>query len=420
MSARSASVLALVLACALAAPLQALEHAPLLRLDASGGQIFFKTPSGYSRTIKGTATGSLNWLFADGVALGESDTVIPSVSGQYLRRNQVNHIGGGGTLVTETLDNNAGLRWIHAAGSWSFKPTLAYKGQLVVSLPGETFGKGFFDMNQVSAALEIERKGERLKSLRQGFSAAKTRYYHYEASRSPLFGLELLLHDRALDFVAYGYTIGADLEPWENGLLSASAEGSYLDYSRQRVLKPAPGVADAFRIGSKTRRDLAVSALAGLTHRGALTLGELPVEWSAGMTAAFLQFDSNQNNFDAGQSAAAVFRLNRDFYSYREASAGPLLSATVAKRWRASLLYNAARRRYDQRETQDSEGAYAGGRVITTTQSVSGSLSCQLHKSLSAQASGGYFRSESNTKFDSYYLYNFSYPYYFVGLSYSL
>lgn len=410
----------LALACLFGLPLvaAALENTPVVRVDAAGGQIFFKDSAGTSKTLVGSASGTGDWIFADGLKLSDDDVLLPTFSGQYLRRDQVNQIGGGGTLVSETLDDDASLRWIHSMGSWLIKPNVNYKSELAVSLPQDSLGKGFFDMRQAGAGVELERKGERLKSVRQNLGVSRTDYYHYQAARSPLFGAEFLLDRRALDFVSYDYSIAADYVPWGDGLLSASAEGSYADYAHQQTLEPNPVNPAGFVISSTNRHDWLGTWLLGLTQRWAGSLDGTPVEGSAGLTAGYVVLSSNQNDFDASQSGMGA-RFNSNYYSYHEISAGPLLSVTSGK-WKSSLSYNYAQRSYVSRPVQDSSGAYLGGAVRTDTQTAAYSLTCQLGRGFSAQASGGYVHAASNTRFENFYLYNYSYPYYFLGFGYSL
>ena len=417
---KKTKVAALAFLCLASVPIAALENTPVVRVDAAGGQVFFKDFAGTSKTPVGTAAGSADWLFADGMKLSENDLLIPAVSGQYLRRDQVNQLGGGGTLVSQTLDDSASLRWVHSFGAWLIKPNIDYKNELAVSLPQDSIGKGLFDMSQFSAGLEAEWKGERVKSLRQTFAASKTDYYHYQTARSPLFGAELLLDGRNLNFLSYDYTLAADFVPWESALLSGSAGANFEDYAHQNVLQADPANPAGFLIVSKNRRDLLGTWLLSMTQRWSSSWGETPLETSAGLSAGYVVLSSNQNDFDAFQSAATSARFNSNFYSYHESSIGPLLSLTVAGKWKATASYTYARREYVARPVQDSLGSYLGGSVRTDTHAASISLSGQLSKHFSAQASGGYVYSSSNSHFESFYLYNYSYPYYFAGFGYTL
>ena len=403
--------------CLFSIHVAAVENTPVARVDAAGGQVFFKDFAGTSSTLRGTAAGSADWLFADGLTFSETDALIAAISGQYQRRDQVNQLGGGGTLVSQTVDDSASLRWVHSLGSWLIKPNIDYKNELADSLPQDSLGKGFFDMNQFAAGLEAEWKGERVKSLRQSFSASDTDYYHYQPARSPLFGVELLLDHRNLNFLSYDYKLAADLAPWENALLSGSAAASYEDYAHQKVLEAIPS---GFNITSRDRLDWLGTWVLSMTQRWSPSWGSTPLEASAGLSAGYVVLSSNQNDFDAFQSAGNTARFNANFYSYHEPSIGPLLSLTVAKKWKSTLSYTYAHREYVARPVQDPAGRYVGGSVRTDTHTVSYSLSCQLNKHFSAQASGGYVYAASNTRFENFYLYNYSYPYYFAGFGYSL
>ncbi len=404
----------------IAGPARALDQVPIARFDAAGGQVFFKDYAGTSKTPAGTAAASADWLFADGLKLSDDDALIPAISGQYMRRDQVNQIGGGGTLVSQTLDNDASLRWVHSFGSWAIKPNVDYKSELAVSLPGDALGKGFFDFRQVDAGIEAEWKGETVKSARETFSAGRIQYYHYRfgIGVSPLFGEELHTDNRNLDFSSYNDTLAIDLVPWEDGLVSASLGGSLADYAHQRRLDPDS--ANGSVLSTVDRRDWMGTALLGLTQRWSGELGGLPAEGSAGVTGGYVVLSSNQNNFDLNQSFSTAFQFNPNYYSYHEYAIGPLLSLTLDRRYTATFAYNYTRRQYVDRPVQDSTGAYLAGHVRTSAHSASYGLSYQATKRLSARAMGGYVYSTSNSHFESFYLYNYSYPYYFVGFGWSL
>jgi len=389
----------------------------MLKLDAAGGRLFFHDYGGENDTT----TGSADWLMADGLKFSDHDALLPSLNGRYSRSSQVNQIGGGGTLVTQSLDDTAGLRWIRSFGAWALKPNASYKSELATIDSQEDLGAGLFDFGQESAGAELEWTGQgALKSVRQDFSVSNTDYYHYQPGRSPLFGAELLSNGRDLNFISYGYTATADLAPWAGGLLSASLGGSYLDYGDQKVVEGDTG-AKTFTITSRARQDWMGNFVASITQKLPDDPGGLPVTGSATLSLGFTALRSNQNDVDKYQSDSSVFKFNPDYYSYDEFSAGPLVSLVVAGKLRMSFSYNFARRDYLSRPVQNGAGNYLGGNVYTDTHTLAYSASYPVWPSgLSAQISGGYVASSSNMAFENFYLYNYSYPYAFAGLSYAL
>ncbi len=405
-----------------AAPAAALDDIPVVRVNGAGGQVFFKDYAGTSKSLTGSASGTADWLFADGLRLSDDDTLIPTLSGQYLRRDQVDQVGGGGTLVSETLDDDGSVRWVHSFGAWAVKPNIGYKSELAVSLTGESLSRGIFDFRQMETGVELEWKGDAVKSVRQTLSASKTQYYHYrhEFGVSPLFGVELHQANRNLDFNSYAYTAALDLIPWQDGLLSGSVGGSLAAYGDQPVVDQDPVKPGAFVLSSAKRRDWVANVLLGLTQKWTWTSFGLPFDASAGVTAGYVALVSNQNDFDLNQSFSTALRFNSDYYGYREGSAASLVTLGVGPRWRGTFSYNYARRQYALRPVQDSLGNYQPGRVWTDTHSVGYGVSYQPAKHLVVRASGGYVYARSNTHFESFYLYNYSYPYYFLGFGYSL
>lgn len=380
--------------------MRAVETVASGKLDLLGGEIFFRTRDGRNTSFGGSA----NWLGAFGAALGASDGVTAMTSGSYLRRRQVTQIGGGGALTTQTLDSTFLLRWLHAFnGAWTVKPTLGASSELTTLTRQERLGAGVLDYNKAAAGLEVERRGPVWRAIRQGVSAYYVHYHHYEPSRSPLPGLELLTDRQALDFRALDYSLSLERTAWEGGLVSATGEASLRDFPRQRVVQEA-----VFDL--RPRRDLFVSAVLGASHSFKLPGQEV----QAGLNAGVFRLVSNQNNFDLDQ-----FRFNPNFYAYRELSVGPWLTGQGAGGWGWNLTYAYTARRYDSRRTQDSSGAYGGAQLRTGMHTVSAGGSYPLRWGFSAAASASYASQESNTSWERSYRYNYSYAYYFAGISYA-
>ncbi len=379
--------------------------------------MFFHDYSGENDTTMGSA----DWLFGDGIKLSDQDALLPSLNGQYSHSSQVNQIGGGGTLVTQALDDAAGLRWIHSFGAWAVKPNASYKSELATINSQESLGAGIFDFGQESAGAELEWTGQgAVKSVRQDFSVSNTDYYHYQPGRSPLFGTELLSNGRDLNFVSYGYTAAADFAFWAGGLLSASAGGSYLDYGDQKVVEGDTG-AKTFSLTGSARQDWMGNAVVSVSQKLPGNPAGLPISGQASLSLGYTALRSNQNDVDNFQSNSSVFKFSPNYYSYDEFSAGPLLNLVIAGKLRLSFSYNFSRRDYLGRPVQDGAGRYLGGKVYTDTHTLSFSAGYPvLLPGLSAQVSGGYVSSSSNMAFESFYLYNYSYPYAFAGLSYAL
>lgn len=390
---------------------KALENSPVLHLDASGGQIFFSDYQGNNASD----TGMGDWLLGDGVTFSSTDLIVSSLNGDYLHQAQVSQIGGGGQILTQTMDNTASLRWLHKLGAWTLKPHVSFKNELATISNQENLGNGIFDFNQGSAGLEAEWKGERLKSVRQDFTASQTNYYNYNPHSSPLFGAELLRSNQALNFMSYSYTLSADYAVWESALLSATAMGSYLDYANQNVAESAaPGT---FNFGG-VRHDWLGDWTLGLTQK--LPKMSVPITGNVGLNAGFVVLDSNQNNLDLGQSISGQSFFTPNFYSYDEISLGPTLNMVVAGKCKISLSYNYAHRNYRDRPAQAASGSYLPNTIWTDTHTIGYSISYPIAGNLNIQTSGGYVYATSNTGFNNFYLYNYSYPYYFAGFGYSL
>lgn len=398
-----------LLAALLASPAAGFDTVPVARLEAAGGRVAFRDGGVAGRPLDSPA-GSAAWRLGAGLRLSEDDTLVPLASGSYMRRRQVSDVAGSATATTETLTQSAGLRYMRALGSWTLKPNVSYQSRLEAS-GEERLGRGMFDRRQTGAGLEAEWKRGPLKSLRLTASAARARYYHYQAARSTLFGAELLLDDRALDASSYDLNAASDWAAGERWTLSASAGASRVDYPHQVVFEGATTT-------GRARRDLVGSWTLGASR--AWAAGDGRYSGSAGLTAGFSMLSSNQNDVDPGQSSAGVLRENPDFYSYSEWSAGPTLGAGARGGWRASLSYQVSERAYRARPAQDASGGYLDARARTRVQTLSWAASYPVLGGLSAQASGGWVKASSNTRFERYSLYNYSYPYLFIGAAYAL
>jgi hypothetical protein len=408
---------------AMALPGFAADFTPVARVDALGGQVFFNDYLGRlnSKSERG------DWLLGDGIKLSSAESVIPTLNGQYTNMAEVLPFGGGGTLVTQTLDNTAMLRWVQRAGAWAVKPFASFKNEMLTISDSESLDTGLFDSDQGGAGVELEWKGRRhVKSVRQDLSWDRTAFYHYNPSSpvNPLFGQELFQNVDALNFDSYSYELSVDEAPNAPTLLSASLGMSYLYYPDQQVFSdsPVPTGELPSQPTSQKRVDYMDTATVGATRRWSGSWGSRPWAGSAGLTAGYVGLSSNQNNFDDGQSQSNLLRVNPNYYSYDEFSAGPLLNVTLGGGWLANLSYNYAFRAYRSRPVQNADGAYPmnAAEINTRTQTLSYSLTCPLTKRWSFQASGGYVDAASNTQFDKFYLYSYGYLYYFAGFGVAL
>lgn len=402
----TAFALAALVAALGASPALAVEVVPIGRISALGGQIFFGAPDGRNTSWAGTG----DWLFAPAIAIGEGNTIVPSVSGQYLNRTQVSQLGGGGRLTTQTLDTVTSLRWVKSIGSWAMKPNLSYKNELITTSAGERLGAGLFDYHKFGAGLDAEWKGGGFKSVRQSLTIYRAHFYHYQARRSPLSGIELISHDRALDFYQYGYSIAAERDAWAGGALNASAQISIRDFRKQRIVEESA-------ITDRTRKDLFTAVIAGVSQNLAEDnplFAPIGSHASIGMNAGYVNVSSNQNDFDP-----ARFKFTPGFYSYRELTAGPWITL----RWRngasATFTYGYGRRQYPHRLLQTPNGVYTTDKIHSDNHTVSYSVLYPLGRGLSIAASGGYASLSSNMRYEAAYRYNYAYAYHFTGLTYS-
>src|SRR5437899_897973 len=99
------------------------QWAPTARLDAYAGELIFDDRPSFS--------GLADWLFLPALKPSESDSLLPTFTGQYRKIREVHQIASGGSLSSQTLDNAFLFRWVHALDDkWSLKPDFSYKNEL--------------------------------------------------------------------------------------------------------------------------------------------------------------------------------------------------------------------------------------------------------------------------------------------------
>lgn len=392
---------------ALAAPVRAAELVPLLRLEVLGGQFFYeKQHTSFS--------GNGNLLFTPAVKFSERDSLVPTLSSQYRRTREVRELIGGGFLTEESLDTLLAVKWVHQlTEAWSLKPGVNFKNELITESEEEKLGKGLFDYNKFGGGVELERRGERW-NLRPALNAYRVRYYRYHAlaAGQEELGAEINSGDRVLDFDAYDASLSVDFLASERTLLNASALASLRPFTEQNL------VTESGEYAPRKRLDAYLVGLLGAQQKlPDWSVAGRKIESVAGLSLAYTQSISNQNNYDASRT-----RFNPYYYDYGELAAGPSLGLRVAQKLGMTLGYEFARRRYLDRPAQTEDGNYSatGEKIHLHTHTVSWQLSYPIAWGLGLKASGSYRRSSSNMSYEKTYKYNYQSAHYFVGLSYSL
>ncbi len=392
-----AAGLALMAAWAGAARLE-----PLFRLDVFSGRHYLEdTGSRFA--------GNAAWAAAPAIRFSDKNALIPTLTGRYRRTTEARELAGGAFLVHEGLENRFNLKWVHAAAeNFLVKPEIGFKNEMLSETKDEGLGGGLFDYHKMSAGLELERTGERLRSLRHAFNAYGVRFYNYRALAAARLGSEVRTGDDVLDFNGYDYSAAADFEPWEGTLLKGSFLGSYRDFEDQRVVTVAGNFSD------QERFDLYWSGDFGLEQRfPRLGAGPWRLDSAGGFHIATGGLRSNQNHYDVGR-----LKFTPDFYDYADVTAGPTLTAGW---WRveAHLAYDFTRRGYRSRRAQREDGAYLEDNLFTNTHDFRYGLSIWLHKHVAFKAQGGYRLASSNTTYERVYRYNYHAKHFFAGMGLS-
>ena len=404
---------AVVLAIAL--PASAVEWTPVLNGSVSGGQYFFQGQRG---NLGGNAV-----LNAAGLAkLSERWSLLPMYSGSYRGTKGVDDGVAAGTLFQQQMDHGLSVTGIRKLedSTWSVKPSAGYKREFLKETRNESWGRGLFDYEKISAGIEFENKYKEPFSLRAGLDVFRVRFPNYESleSRSGVdpFGNPLgreLAPKHVLDTYNWQASVSGT-RPWPfeapKYVLSGSYSFLYKDFLDQRIVDQSGQFRDTARkdflqsLGGSIVRPMPVRVFG---DEGRLDLS---------MGLSFSYNRSNQNTFDA-----TFARYLADSYSYWTLGAGPAATLSwgdkKAPTW-TSASFRWTRQSYLGRLVQDEVGAYGSAKQKHDRYALSLGCGYPIAPKLTMTFRTNFLWAASNQKYQKNYSYAYRAMNYLIGVAY--
>ncbi len=348
-----------VLLVALALPASAAEWTPVLSASLAGGQYFFQGQRG---SLGGNAS-----LTAAGL-LKTSDlwSVLPMYAGSYRGTKGVDDGVGAGTLFQQQMDHTVSVTGIRKLqdSSWRVRPSAGYKREFLKETRDETWGKGLFDYQKISAGLEFENVYKDPFSFRAGLDVFLVRFPNYASLESQSgvdpFGDPLgreLASKRVLDTNNVQLSASGS-KPWPADDPKLVLQGSYSFllkmFADQHLVQPSG------QFENTNRRDY-VNTLGGSVGKPVQlrVFGEDGrLDLNFGLNFAYNR--SNQNTFDA-----TFAQYIADSYSYWTLGGGPGANLSwgdaKAPTW-LSATFRWNRQTYTGRLVQDGVGVYSSAK----------------------------------------------------------
>ena len=402
---------AVLLAAAL--PASAVEWTPVFNASVSGGQYFFKGQRG---NLGGNAA-----VTAAGMAkLNERWSLLPVYNVSYRGTKGVEDGVAAGTLFQQQMDHTVSLTGIRKIedSTWRIKPSAGYKREFLKETRDESWGKGLFDYEKISAGVEVENIYKEPFSLRAGIDVFRVRFPSYESleSRSgvdPFGSPPAASSPRSTRLIP---TTGrprlrqpplAHRDP--KFVLSGSYSFLYKDFLDQRIVQNTGQFADVARrdfqqsLSGSVGRPIPVHVF-GADGRLDLSLG---LNFSYNL--------SNQNSFDA-----TFVRFLDDSYSYWTLGAGPgaMLSWGDKKEpsW-TSASFRWTRQTYLGRLVQDSVGVYGSAKQARPVH-VLGGVRLPDAPKLTMTFRTNILWAASNHQYQKNYSYTYRAMNYLIGVAY--
>ncbi|MBI2387013.1 MAG: hypothetical protein HYV14_13555 [Elusimicrobia bacterium] len=404
-----------VVLLAAALPASAVEWTPVLNGSVSGGQYFFQGQ-------RGNLGGNAALTAAGLVKLSERWSLLPMYNGSYRGTKGVDDGVASGTLFQQQMDHTVSMTGIRKLeeSTWRVKPSAGYKREFLKETRDESWGRGLFDYEKISAGVEFENMYKEPFSLRAGLDAFRVRFPSYESleSRSGTdpFGNPLgreLASKHVLDTYNWQASVSGT-RPWPfeepKYVLSGSYSLLYKDFLDQRIVQTDGQFQDTGRkdflqsLGGSIMRPIPMRVFDG---DGRLDLS---------MAMSFSYNRSNQNTFDA-----TFARFLGDSYSYWTFGAGPAAVLSwgdkKAPAWTsASFRWN--RQSYLGRLVQDEVGAYGSAKQKHDRYTFSLGYGYPLAPKLTLTFRTNILWAASNHKYQKNYAYAYRAMNYLIGVAY--
>lgn len=393
-------------------PLSVFASTGFLDAELLGGQFMYR---GSASSFGGIAKVTGGPAFS----LSEKSSLFLTYDGNYNGFKSVSDLVGGDQLFQQSMDHTARVKYKYAVSdTWSLKPSIAYTKEFFRETKDETWGKGLYDFDRLTAGVDSEWKMElfqRPASLVASYHFFRTTYPNFRSLGSSL-GQEIATNpgSRTLDTLAHQLGGGGSIQLSPAWTLSSSYDLTFRSFVDQKIIN-----SDA-QYGTNNRLDI-VNGLgigASFVPQREWTMPMLGTKLRGGMELGYHveYLQSNQNHFDTDPS---LNFFNEAFYDYLDNSISATFSAFFANKAQVSFGYNLDFRSYLKRHVQDANGQYLAPTLNQTTHILSLTASYPIAKGFSWKIAGHWQKSESNMAFERTYRYNYGAAQYFAGVGYS-
>jgi hypothetical protein len=404
---------AVLLAAAL--PASAVEWTPVVNASLAGGQYFFQGQRG---SLGGNAA-----LTAAGLAkINENWSVLPMYSGAYRGTKGVDDGVGAGTLFQQQMDHTLSVTGIRKLqdSTWRVKPSAGYKREFLKETRDETWGKGLFDYEKISAGVEFENLYKEPFSWRAALDVYRVRFPGYESLESQSgvdpFGDPLgreLASKHVLDTYNWQASVsGSRPWPYEDPkvVLQGSYSFLYKDFLDQHI------VLDTGQFENSGRRDFQQSLAGSIARPIPMTVFGSEGRLDLSMALNFSHNMSNQNTFDA-----TFAKFIGDAYSYWTVGAGPGAALSwgdkKAPTWTSASL-RWARQTYLGRLVQDEVGVYEDAKQHQDRYTFSLAYGYPIAPKFTMTFRTNVLWAASNEKYQKNYSYTYRAMNYLIGVAY--
>ncbi len=388
-----------------------MELSPIYGLQILGGQSFY---SGQ----KGSLSGNMSGVIAPAMKFNDNWALLPSLQSNYEGTEQTLDIVGGQTLFQSQWDNRAALRGVYTpdGSDWRIKPTTSFKYEMLQETKDEQLGAGLFDYYQWDLGVDAEYVYRDPFNFHAGVDYFQTSFPNYtslESQAATSFGGQSLARelvgDHVLDTQNALFTIGVDGPVYERLVLEGGAMVLYERFPKQHVVDSQGDLVTSLR------EDVQTTLMAGI---------KMPTELNSdlrilpSMDFAGTYVTSNQNNFDAAQTAYLPY-----YYNYGELRLNPSFKVLIGDP-KTPVVWNVAGnfwyRHYPYRPTQDTNGAYQGGTSIHTDNWMfTTGLTYPMAPHFDLVFNFQYGQGTSNMHFEQFFTYNYTVSNYMFGFSWS-
>ncbi len=360
---------------------------------------------GYSKTSgrNGIFATVDNWLFSPTVRLSDNLHWINIYNGSYDRETQVISQEEGGAPANTTQEHNltSSLKY-DVNDSWSLRPLFFVDWVFVNETKDEKFGKGLYDYRDIGGGIESQwitlKTKDRQDDVRLGFRYLNREYPNYLSLLS-LYDPNGSAETHEKDLNGYKFNLSHDTRVKQGWSWGAEGIFFYKDYTDKKTI-------NFNGIRTNDNRQDFVEYLNIYASR------PLNEEWTFRLNSQFAINESNLDFYDTHNTPTfADDNFIKNYYDYFSFLAQPVLTYTKNIEKDKDLLVTASYAfyavHYPGRKIQDISGNYLTPDEQDYTHTFTAKASYPLTKNISWVLSGTYTLSDSNQKFESFYLYNY-------------